>query len=179
MDFPATMKSKVSEVTTDRHGNTVINDNSKRSISMRISTSDYGRIKCISRRLRVGESEVFRYLIKVGLSEISALCHSSAKTSEVLNVFVEHGASLVPHFNLTAERLNDVINRPSVINDVQVDRDDLELLAMCASPERFLLYRLQELLGCQIDTSQLAAEMKRYLDAKYAAETNAPRPTRE
>jgi len=176
MESAARSGAKASVLAMDTLGDDVINDNSKRSISIRINTSDYGRIKAVSRRLRVRESDVFRFLVKIGLAEIAALCNSNSTSLDLLKVFATHGGPLVSHFKLNARRLDQVINQTARGTDVGIEMKDLELLAMTIFPERFLFYRLQELLGQAIDGSNVMDELKRYLEAKYVAATPADVP---
>ena len=146
----------------------VINDNSKRSISIRISTSDYGRIKAISRRLRVREAEVFRFIVKVGLSEVAPLSYTNSTVLDLLSVFAAHGDDLVGHFNLDALRLNRILNPEGNNQGPRIDVDDLELLAMTTLPERILVLRLQELVGHPIEPTAVLSELQRYLTTKYS-----------
>jgi hypothetical protein len=159
--------SKAKVLAMEKLGEGVINDNSKRSISIRINTSDYGRIKEASRRLRVRESEVFRFLVKIGLSEIEALYQSNATKLDLLQAFAAHSADFVSHFNLNATRLDQIINRPDRPDEPQVEMDDLELLVMSLFPERFLSYRLQEITKRPIDPAKVLDELQNYLLNKY------------
>ncbi len=151
----------------EKLGLDTINDNSKRSVSIRINTSDFGRIKAISRRLKVRESEVFRFLIKVGLTEVSAMCRNTATTQELLGAFAAHGAELVSHFSLNARRLDLLLNSESRPGGIKVETDDLELIAMSAFPARYFALRLQELVGHPVDPGAVSDELRKYLEEKY------------
>ncbi len=151
----------------EKLGLDTINDNSKRSVSIRINTSDFGRIKGISRRLKVRESEVFRFLIKVGLAEVSAMCRNTATTQELLGAFAAHGAELVSHFSLNARRLGQVLNTESRPGGIKVETDDLELIAMSAFPARYLALRLQELVGHPVAPGAASDSLRNYLEKKY------------
>ena len=58
-------------VSDDHHSQ--VHDNAKRSISLRIHTTDYGKIRLIARRLRVRDSDVFRFLLRVALARLAPL----------------------------------------------------------------------------------------------------------
>ncbi len=158
----------------EKLGMELINDNSKRSVSIRINTSDFGRIKAISRRLKVRESEVFRFLVKVGLAEVSALCRSNATAEELLGAFAAHSAELVSHFNLNARRLGQVLNADSHGDGIKIDSDDLELLAMTAFPTRYLAMRLQEMLGHPVAPDAAQQTLRKYLEDKYQSSGDHP-----
>jgi hypothetical protein len=157
----------------EKSGVELINDNSKRSVSIRINTSDFGRVKAISRRLKIRESDVFRFLLKVGLAEVSALCRGNASPQELLGVFAAHGAELVRHFDLNAQRLAQIINLDPRDNGVRVEAEDLELIAISAFPERYLALRMQELMGTPLTAESALPALRAYLEAKYLS----PRPS--
>lgn len=166
-DLVAIRHPSAATLAMEQPGPEVINDNSKRSISIRINTSDFGRIKAVSRRLKVRESDVFRFLVKIGLAEISALCRSDASGQELLGAFAAHGAELVSHFKLNARQLDQVINADPRNNGTQVDADDLELIALSALPERYLAPRLQELVGHPVTPDAVHQTLQSYLGNKY------------
>ena len=166
-DAVAIRHTRAKPLALEKLGMELINDNSKRSVSIRINTSDFGRIKAVSRRLKVRESDVFRFLVKIGLAEISALCRSNASAQELLAAFAVHGAELVSHFNLNARRLDQVINAGSLSSRPPVETDDLELIAMSALPERYLALRLQELVGHPVSPDAALQALQDYLEDKY------------
>jgi hypothetical protein len=166
----AVRRSTARPLALDKLGADLINDNSKRSVSIRINTSDFGRIKAVSRRLKVRESDVFRFLVKVGLAEVAALCDSGAGSRDLLGVFAAHGRDLVGHFNLNARRLEQVINGEQRGDPGgRVEADDLELIALSVLPERYLALRLQELLGRPVAPELAQDALRDYLEGKYLA----------
>lgn len=168
-DGNAARRSSARPLALDKLGADLINDNSKRSVSIRINTSDFGRIKAVSKRLKVRESDVFRFLVKVGLAEVAALCDNGADTSDLLAVFASHGRGLVGHFNLNARRLEQIINGDPRSEQRRVEADDLELIALSVLPERYLALRLQELLGRPVSPEDAQDALREYLESKYLA----------
>jgi hypothetical protein len=55
------------------HASADVIDDATRSLSVRISVLDYGRIRVLARQLRVRESVATRLLLGLGLGELSAL----------------------------------------------------------------------------------------------------------
>lgn len=172
-DGNAARRSTARPLALDKLGADLINDNSKRSVSIRINTSDFGRIKAVSRRLKVRESDVFRFLVKVGLAEVAALCDSGADARDLLGVFASHGRDLVGHFNLNARRLEQVINGEQRGDQRRVEADDLELIALSVLPERYLALRLQELVGQPVAPEDAQQALRDYLEGKYLASAPA------
>ncbi len=160
-------KSRAKPLALKKLGTELINDNSKRSISLRISTSDFGRIRAIGRRLKARESDVFRFLVKIALTEIELLCDSSLERTDLLRIFATHGAQLIGHFNLNARRLDQIINIDAATRTTRIDADDLELLSMSAFPERYLALRLQELTGKPVPAEDALVTLYNYLEVKY------------
>ena len=144
-----------------------INDNSKRSISVRINTSDYGRIKAIARRLKIREPEVFRFVLRAGLADIAPLSHTRSSIEDLLSMFATRGRELIEHFKLNARRLNQILNGEDSAVGARIDQADLELLAMSNLPDYMLVLRLQELTGRSVEPAHVHTELCRYLTQKY------------
>lgn len=126
-------------------------DDSKRSVSFRLKTSDYGCIKTIARRKKMRESDVFRYLLRSSLNAMSPLYGSNTVNSEIMR-------------DLSAiEQLSNADIR-------RLDSSDLELLALAVQPLRFLARRLSELTGASVDTKNVITELHNYLQQKYGTD---------
>ena len=160
----STLESSPSQETSSAGA---INDNSKRSISVRINTSDYGRIKAIARRLKIREPEVFRFVLRAGLADIAPLSNSRSSLEDLLSMFATRGRELIEHFKLNARRLNQILNGEDSAVGARIDQADLELLAMTNLPAYMLVLRLQELTGHSVDPAQVHTEWCRYLTEKY------------
>jgi hypothetical protein len=153
-----------------------IDDNAKRSISLRVHSSDYGKVKAISRRLRVRESDVFRFVIKVGLNRLALLYNIRVRGRDLMPLFLDCGADLVRHFRLDERRLDQLLNEDLGTDDRRVDNEDLALLALANMPERLLFAKAREIAAALADADELPHDRKsshellrKYLSAKYAA----------
>ena len=147
---------------------TGIDDNAKRSVSIRINTSDFGKIKTIARRLRVRESEVFRYLMRRSLKAVGPLYQNDTRHREIFDVLMEDNGELISEFNLGTDKLGDLFEQIRSQDGKPLDEDDLELLAMLNMPEKFLALRLSEILGQKIEPSEVLARLNEYLESKYS-----------
>jgi hypothetical protein len=151
---------------TDDHSLDLINDNSKRIVSMRINTSDFGRVKAMAKRLKARDSEVLRFVLRLGLAEMSALCRRGATPQEMLGAFALHGPALVDHFELNEARLDQLLNADR--GEAPVTLEDLELLVVAAQSTRLLAFRLQELTGTAVVPEDARTFLRTYLEAKYS-----------
>jgi hypothetical protein len=106
-----------------------MHDNKKRAVSLRLSTADVKRIKRVSQRLGIRDSDVIRYAIKKLLFKLSALSDPAIRGRSLVPLFLEGGADLVHHFDLDAMRLGVIIN-DGADDAVQVSMEDLHMLAM-------------------------------------------------
>ncbi|MEM7467913.1 MAG: hypothetical protein AAF387_13650 [Pseudomonadota bacterium] len=141
-----------------------ITDNAKRSVSIRINTSDYGKIKTIARRLRVKESAVFRFLLRDGLNSISTLYQAEITFGGFIEAFFANPEAFLDHFNFDQKRLAAVIKG---IPDNVLDDEDIELLCMVSRPRRYLAKRISAKLGANVEDMQSIAMLKEYVFAKY------------
>jgi hypothetical protein len=101
----------------------------KKAVSLRLNVADIKRIKRISQRLGVRDSDVIRYAIKNLLFKLSPLSDANVKGSSLVPLFLEGGAELVHHFDLDAQRLASIVNE-GVEGSQMVSIDDLHLIAM-------------------------------------------------
>jgi hypothetical protein len=101
----------------------------KKAVSLRLNVSDIKRVKRISQRLGVRDSDVIRYAIKNLLFKLSSLSDPAVKGNSLVPLFLEGGAELVHHFDLDAQRLGAIINE-GVEPPQAVSIDDLHLIAM-------------------------------------------------
>ena len=106
-----------------------MHDSRKRAVSLRLSAADVKRIKRVSQRLGIRDSDVIRYAIKKLLFKLSALSDPSIRGRSLVPLFLEGGADLVHHFDLDALRLSVIINEGAE-DSVQVSMEDLHMLAM-------------------------------------------------
>jgi hypothetical protein len=106
----------------------------KKAVSLRLNVSDIKRIKRISQRLGVRDSDVIRYAIKSLLLKLSPLSDPDVKGRSLVPLFLEGGAEVVHHFDLDAQRLGTIINE-DVEPAQSVSLEDLHLIAMTGGME--------------------------------------------
>lgn len=142
-------------------------NNSKRSVSFRIDNNDFEKIKAITRRLRIRESDIFRFAIKMTLDKLSPLSDENMKGIDVMPVFVECGSDITVHFNLDSTRIEHIINDGVDDEEDRVDMEDIGLLAMSAMPERYLTAKLKNIINKPIQKEGVAEALRDYLHDKY------------
>jgi hypothetical protein len=106
----------------------------KKAVSLRLNVADIKRIKRISQRLGVRDSDVIRYAIKNLLFKLSPLSDPAVKGPSLVPLFLEGGAEIVNHFDLDAHRLGSIINE-DVEPERAVSLEDLHLIAMTGGME--------------------------------------------
>jgi hypothetical protein len=141
-------------------------ENQKQCVSVRLSAGDIRKIKRVSERLNVSDSDVIRYAIKTTLAKLRPLSDERAAGSQLLPVFLEHGNDVSRHFDFDTERLEQIINRNAVPGQT-IDRTDIELLAMHSVFPNYLKMRLEKLLERPVDESELILQLREYLYDKY------------
>lgn len=151
---------------TDKPKNNIRN-NSKRSVSFRIDNIDFDKIKAITRRMRIRESDIFRFAIKMTLDKLSPLSDESMKGIDIMPVFVECGPDIALHFNLDSSRIEHIINYDVENSADRVDSEDIGLLAMSAMPERYLSAKLKNLVDKPIEKEGVSEALREYLHDKY------------
>ena len=139
----------------------------KQNVSVRMSESDLQRIKDIAQRMKVRDSDVFRFAIKNTLAKLTPLNDSQIRGKDLLPVFADCGAELTNYFDLDISRLEMIIN--AGVEDPQnlVDREDIELLAMVGIQEEYVYMRLKKLLQKNPDKKAVASVLREYLLEKY------------
>lgn len=120
----------------------VINDNAKRSVSIRINTSDYGRIKIASRRLRTREADLFRYLLQVGLNRIQPLLEEDLDAASYLRALAELGPDLGFSLGLGAREFTVLLQNYKHRALPTVSAEDFDLIDLAGSHPRLALERL-------------------------------------
>lgn len=152
----------------------------KQAISLRLGDGDIRRIKQLANRLGVRESDVVRFAIKMMLHRMLPLCDSSVRGRQLVPLLAEVGPEAVRHFDLDADRLEEIVN-DGADDGQRMDLDDITLLTVVSAQESYAKISLRAMLpaaqppaaGERRDTSPVNA-MRRHLYEKYgfAAPTN-------
>ncbi len=149
-------------------------ENQKQCVSVRLSTSDIGKIKRIAERLNVTDSDVIRFGIKDILSKLRPLSDSSSAGSQLLPVFLEHGNEVARYFDFDAEQLDYIINQNADAGQA-IDQADIELLAVRNVFPDYLKMQLEKLLGESVEEKELVSNLRRYLYSKYSCQRSTTR----
>lgn len=148
-------------------------DNKKQCVSVRLKPKDVEKIESLARRLGVRNSDIIRYAIKNTLTQLINLQNSHCRGHRLFPTLVEHAGSLTNHLDLDADRLDEIINE-GLSKDEQIDRSDVELIALSGLSQHHIQPRLEELFGRQVEMDEMPQVLEDYLMDKYArANSNA------
>lgn len=151
----------------DKNGRSFMETNNKQLVSIRLSRSDFSKIKHIARRLGVRDSDVIRFAIRSTLGRLGPLHDTNLGGRDLLPVFVELGGELTTYFEIDSSQLDVIINDGIEHDAHRVASDDIKLLTMAAMPEHYIYLRLKEVAGDSIDTLGVNAALRQYLYDKY------------
>ena len=116
----------------------------KQAVSLRLSAGDIRKIKRLSKRLEVHDSDVIRYALKVMLAKLAPLCDVSVRGRSLMPVFIDTGVDILQHFELDEERLETIINNGAE-DEHRVDTDDIQLMAMIGMQRNYAKLSLRDL----------------------------------
>jgi len=145
---------------------TIVSEQRKQAVSIRLGTSDVRKIKRVAERLGVRDSDVIRFALKSLLNRIAPLCDPEIRGRNLVPVFVEAGCDLIAHFDLDAFRLEAIINE-GADDERLVDHDDVVLLAMSGTQQPYLKLRLNAFNGQDQSVEATGDSLRHYLYAKY------------
>ena len=145
----------------------------KQAVSLRLSAADIRKIKRLSKRLGVRDSDVIRYALKVMLAKLAPLCDAEVRGRSLIPVFVDTGVDILQHFELDEERLEAIINH-GVEDGQGVDANDIQLMAMIGMQRNYAKLSLRDLhekvaappISDGLDDT-LSTNFRRHLYAKY------------
>lgn len=144
-----------------------MDESKKPLVSFRLSHTDLERLGTIAKRLRVRESEIIRFALRLAFARLKPLLDENARGCDLVPVFLECGPELTSHFDLDPRTLDAIIN--SGLDDPQrrVGRDDLELISTLHLPGRQPGTRLKGLPERKIERPGFADSRQHYLYEKY------------
>jgi hypothetical protein len=140
----------------------------KQVVSMRLNGTDLGRVKEIARRLKVRESDIYRFAIKTTLTKLAPFYDAEMRGKDLLPIFIELCAELTGYFDLDAESLDRLINGDLSDPGKRVEKDDIRLLSMLGMPEQYLYLKLRELANKPVEHKGMPALLRQYLYEKYS-----------
>jgi hypothetical protein len=144
-----------------------MNSDNKKIISVRASQPDLDKVKAISQRLRVRESKLLRFAIKIMLGRLGPLHDIQVNGRDLMPVFADFGEELTRYFELDQARLEEIINGGVSDRNKIVDSDDIALMAMGDMPEAYRYMKLKELSGKAVDRNALSESIREYIADKY------------
>lgn len=118
----------------------------KQAVSIRLGASDIRKVKRLSERLGVRDSDVIRFALKWVLNRVAPLCDPEIQGPSLVPMFVETGAELIRYFELDAARLDAIINS-GVEDERAVAHDDIALLALAGLQQPYALLGLRQGAG--------------------------------
>jgi hypothetical protein len=136
----------------------------KKAVSLRLNVADIKRVKKVSQRLGVRDSDVIRYAIKALLTRLSPLSDPEQKGGALVPLFLDSGVELAHQFDLDAARLGAIIN-DGVETPELVSAADLHLLAMATGIAAGTA--LEPAREFPAGTERRSDAMRRYLYGKY------------
>ena len=141
-------------------------DKDNRAYSVRLSGADLRKLRAISERLNVTESDLIRFALRHVLNRLSPLHDLETHGASLLPVFVEFGNELTSYFDLDENSLDQILNEGKE-SARHVDREDIGLLLLSGLERTRFYARLSELTGEYIEPEAVFVEFKKYLYEKY------------
>ena len=142
-------------------------DKDNRAYSVRLSGADLRKLRAISERLNVTESDLIRFALRHVLDRLSPLHDLETHGASLLPVFVEFGNELTSYFDLDENSLDQILNHGKPESGRQVDREDISLLLLSGLEKTRFYARLSEMTGEYIEPEAVFVEFKKYLYEKY------------
>lgn len=140
----------------------------KQVVSMRLNGADLTRVKEIAKRLKVRESDVYRFAIKTTLTKLSPFYDVEMRGKDLLPIFIEMCAELTTYFDLDTESLDRLINGDLSDPHKRVEKDDIRLLSMLGMPEQYVYLKLRELANKPVEHKGMSSLVRQYLYEKYS-----------
>jgi hypothetical protein len=113
----------------------------KQAVSIRLGASDLRNLRKLARRLGVRHSDLVRYAIKSTLARLSPLHDTEQRGKALVPVFVEAGAELMRYLDLDDTDIDNIINE-GASQELRVEREDVQLLAISGAPHPYARLRL-------------------------------------
>lgn len=139
----------------------------KQLVSVRLCHSDVERIHALAARLRVRESDVIRFALRLAFSRLAPLLNEQARGRDLIPIFLECGPELTYHFDLEPRTLEAIVNDGLDDPEKKVDSNDIELIAALHLPSYHLPERLKSMPKPGIGRPSLPGGLHQYLYEKY------------
>lgn len=153
-----------------------MSETNKQLVSIHLCQSDLERIRAIARRLRVRESEIIRFALRLAFAKLAPLHDRNAYGRDLIPIFMECGPELSYHFELDSRTLDVIVNGDLDDPQQRVDPKDIEMLAVShAMPGYHLHTKLKGLPKQEAGRLDLSGALQQYLYEKYIEPGHAPR----
>lgn len=154
-------------------------DNRKQVVSVRLRAADLAKVKEIARRVRVRESDVYRFALRSTLDRLAPVYDPDMRGNQLLPIFIDLCLELASYFELDTERLDALINGDLDDGARRLDRDDIRLLSMLGTSEQYAYVKFRELSNQPVETTGLPSMVMDYLREKYAWASPEPQLVEE
>ena len=138
-----------------------------KNISVRLTFVDIQRIKELSTRLGIRESDLFRFSVKNILEKLVLLNDKNVKGADLIPIWLECGEFLMDHFDLDIAKLNEIFNLNVTDPNQRIDMEDIELMAMSKLNPIYMIKKLSSLCKMPIDPQYAGDVFRKYLYNKY------------
>ena len=143
-------------------------ENKTQLVSVRVCPSDLEKLGAIARRLRVRESEILRFALRLAFSKLSPLHDDTAHGLDLIPVFLKCGPELMYHFDMDARTLDTIMNGEVDNPRKKVTMEDIELLAASHEmPSHRHHSRLNGTPRVLVGRLDLSGALQQYLYDKY------------
>jgi hypothetical protein len=144
-----------------------VTDDAKKSVSFRMHTSEYGRLRVLAEKLKARDSVVFRFLLRVALEQCRPLYDNNANACDRLRLLAELGPEFATFFNFDTSRLEETFLPETLEPRIKIEEDDLGLIAAFGTSRELVRKRLEKLLNVEHVGDDLHAVLHDYLIEKY------------
>lgn len=144
-----------------------MDESKKPLVSLRLCHADLERIEKIARRLRVRESEIIRFALRLTFAKLAPLLDENARGRDLIPIFVECGPELTCHFDLDPRTLDAIVNGALDDPRKRVDGEDIELISRLHIPGFHAHTKLKGLPKPDAGRRNFTDALRHYLYEKY------------
>lgn len=141
----------------------------KKNISVRLSESDLRRLKDIATRLQVKDSDLFRFAVKLMLSQMMPLLRKDMRGIDVLLTLLDAGGEMLRYFEFDSHQIDKIVNK-GIDEDRRISMDDIDLVAIAMLNQTYLKAQLLEMGVLEKGGDNPVAALRHYLYSKYCLE---------
>ena len=143
----------------------------KKNISVRLSEADLRRLREVSSRLQVNDSDLFRFAVKLTLGQLTPVAGTDVKGIDLLLTMLSFDGELIRYFEYDAHQLDQIVNKDTEKGH-RVAIEDIELASIAAFNTPYLVSQLRAkgwVVNSDVEAMQVLAQ---YLHQKYIADEN-------